>query len=147
MIFLYQARVIPLQLQKLFAKLLLLDQDSISTTDLTDSFGWAGNEVCMISLTVNTCVSGFVFQLFAKHINEVLFVVTKFCTKNVQFSFFQGFQQHDVQELNRILFSALESSLIGTPGAALIRKLYHGTSVTKVHKGFIKELLWFSVEG
>lgn len=61
MIFLYQARVIPLQLQKLFAKLLLLDQDSISTTDLTDSFGWAGNEVCMISLTVNTCVSGFVF--------------------------------------------------------------------------------------
>ncbi|CAH3155916.1 unnamed protein product [Porites evermanni] len=87
MIFLYQARVIPLQLQKLFAKLLLLNQDSIGTTDLTDSFGWAGNE---------------------------------------------GFQQHDVQELNRILFSALESSLIGTPGAALIRKLYHGTSVTKV---------------
>lgn len=82
-----KARVIPLQLQKLFAKLLLLNQDSIGTTDLTDSFGWAGNE---------------------------------------------GFQQHDVQELNRILFSALESSLIGTPGAALIRKLYHGTSVTKV---------------
>ena len=51
MIFLYQARVIPLQLQKLFAKLLLLNQDSISTTDLTDSFGWAGNEVFRMSPT------------------------------------------------------------------------------------------------
>ena len=37
--------MIPLQLQKLFAKLLVLDQDSISTADLTDSFGWTGNEV------------------------------------------------------------------------------------------------------
>ena len=82
------------------------------------------------------CVPGCVFLLFTNHINEVFFLVTKFWSKNVQFSFFQGFQQHDVQELNRILFSALESSLIGTPGAALIRKLYHGTSVTKVHKGF-----------
>lgn len=51
MIFLYQARVIPLQLQKLFAKLLLLNQDSIGTTDLTDSFGWAGNEVYITSIT------------------------------------------------------------------------------------------------
>lgn len=82
-----KVRVIPLNLQKLFAKLLLLDKNSISTSDLTDSFGWTGNE---------------------------------------------GFQQHDVQELNRIFFSALESSLVGTPGEALIRKLYHGTSVTKV---------------
>ena len=53
MIFLYQARVIPLQLQKLFAKLLLLDQDSISTTDLTDSFGWAGSEVCTYDISDN----------------------------------------------------------------------------------------------
>ena len=60
------------------------------------------------------------------------------------FPFFQGFQQHDVQELNRILFSALESSLIGTPDSALIRKLYHGTSVTKVLKGFIKELYFMT---
>ena len=46
---------------------------------------------------------------------------------------FQGFQQHDVQELSRILFGALDSSLLGTPGEALIKNLYHGTSVTKVH--------------
>lgn len=48
------------------------------------------------------------------------------------FIYLQGFQQHDVQELNRILFSALESSLVGTPGEGLIKNLYHGTSVTKV---------------
>nr|XP_058972797.1 ubiquitin carboxyl-terminal hydrolase 40-like [Pocillopora verrucosa] len=82
-----KVRVIPHQLQKLFAKLLLLDQDSVNTSQLTDSFGWTGNE---------------------------------------------GFQQHDVQELSRILFGALESSLLGTPGEALIKNLYHGTSVTKV---------------
>ena len=41
----FQVRVIPLQLQKLFAKLLLLDQDSISTSELTNSFGWTANEV------------------------------------------------------------------------------------------------------
>ena len=54
-----QVRVIPLQLQKLFAKLLLLDQDSVNTTDLTDSFGWSGNEVsrpiiiCLLSANQN----------------------------------------------------------------------------------------------
>ncbi|KAJ7354770.1 ubiquitin-like protein-specific protease [Desmophyllum pertusum] len=38
----------------------------------------------------------------------------------------KGFQQQDVQELNRILFSALESSLVGTAGEAFIKNLYHG---------------------
>ena len=41
-------------------------------------------------------------------------------------------QQHDVQELNRILFSAIESSLLGTRGQHLIDQLYHGTSVQQV---------------
>ena len=40
--------MIPLQLQKLFAKLLLLDQESVSTSELTDSFGWSGNEVMQL---------------------------------------------------------------------------------------------------
>ena len=62
MIFLYQARLIPLQLQKLFAKLLLLNQDSIGTTDLTDSFGWAGNEVYIHCMTINIiCVYQVVY--------------------------------------------------------------------------------------
>lgn len=40
-----QVRIIPLQLQRLFAQLLLLDQEAASTIDLTDSFGWTSDEV------------------------------------------------------------------------------------------------------
>ncbi|KAM5228686.1 ubiquitin carboxyl-terminal hydrolase 40 [Ctenodactylus gundi] len=82
-----KVRIIPLQLQRLFAQLLLLDQEAASTTDLTDSFGWTSNE---------------------------------------------EMRQHDVQELNRILFSALETSLVGTSGHDLINHLYHGTIVNKI---------------
>ncbi|XP_052095912.1 ubiquitin carboxyl-terminal hydrolase 40-like isoform X2 [Mytilus californianus] len=82
-----KARVIPLQLQKLFTRLLLSNQQSISTTELTDSFGWNNKE---------------------------------------------ELQQHDVQELNRILFSAVEASLVGTSGKDLINRLYHGTLVNQI---------------
>lgn len=41
-------------------------------------------------------------------------------------------RQHDVQELNRILFSALETSLVGTSGHDLIHRLYHGTIVNQI---------------
>ncbi|XP_074856726.1 ubiquitin carboxyl-terminal hydrolase 40 isoform X2 [Carettochelys insculpta] len=80
-------RIIPLQLQRLFAQLLLLDQQAASTTDLTESFGWNSHE---------------------------------------------EMRQHDVQELNRILFSALETSLVGTSGHDLINRLYHGTVVNQI---------------
>ncbi|GFX09981.1 ubiquitin carboxyl-terminal hydrolase 40 [Trichonephila clavipes] len=79
-------RIIPLQLQRLFARLLLVDQQAASTTELTDSFGWSNNE---------------------------------------------ELQQHDVQELNRILFSAIDSSLVGTSGKDLISQLYHGSTITE----------------
>ncbi|CAC5397449.1 USP40 [Mytilus coruscus] len=82
-----KVRVIPLQLQKLFTRLLLSNQQSISTTELTDSFGWNNKE---------------------------------------------ELQQHDVQELNRILFSAVEASLVGTSGKDLIKRLYHGTLVNQI---------------
>ncbi|CAJ1073333.1 ubiquitin carboxyl-terminal hydrolase 40 isoform X1 [Xyrichtys novacula] len=82
-----KVRVIPLELQRLFASLLLVDQQSASTANLTDSFGWNSSE---------------------------------------------GTNQHDVQELNRILFSALEHSLVGTSGNTLIHRLYHGTIVNSV---------------
>ncbi|XP_046546355.1 ubiquitin carboxyl-terminal hydrolase 40-like [Haliotis rubra] len=82
-----KVRVIPLQLQRLFARLLLLDQQSVSTADLTESFGWTNNE---------------------------------------------QFQQHDVQELNRILFCAIEDSLVGTSGQSLIQRLYHGNIVNQI---------------
>lgn len=45
----------------------------------------------------------------------------------------QELQQHDVQELNRILFSAIEDSLVGTSGQHLINQLYHGTIVNQVN--------------
>lgn len=82
-----KVRVIPLQLQRLFACLLLVDHQSATTADLTDSFGWNSTE---------------------------------------------GTNQHDVQELNRILFSALEHSLVGTRGSSLINRLYHGTIVNSI---------------
>ncbi|NXD45635.1 UBP40 hydrolase, partial [Copsychus sechellarum] len=80
-------RIIPLQLQRLFAQLLLLDQQAASTADLTESFGWSSHE---------------------------------------------EMRQHDVQELNRILFSALETSLVGTSGHDLINRLYHGIVVNQI---------------
>uniref|UniRef100_A0A674DRG0 Ubiquitin specific peptidase 40 n=1 Tax=Salmo trutta TaxID=8032 RepID=A0A674DRG0_SALTR len=83
-----KVRVIPLELQRLFARLLLVDQQSASTADLTDSFGWNNSEES---------------------------------------------RQHDVQELNRILFSALEHSLVDTSGSAFIQRLYHGTTVNSIH--------------
>ncbi|XP_053327027.1 ubiquitin carboxyl-terminal hydrolase 40 [Spea bombifrons] len=92
-----KVRIIPLQLQRLFAQLLLLDQQAASTTELTSSFGWNSNEET---------------------------------------------GQHDVQELNRILFSALESSLEGTSGHNLIQDLYHGTAVNRIkcHEcGYVSE--------
>ncbi len=46
----------------------------------------------------------------------------------------QELQQHDAQELNRILFSAIEDSLVGTCGQNLIGDLYHGTIVNQVRK-------------
>ncbi|XP_061179949.1 ubiquitin carboxyl-terminal hydrolase 40-like isoform X2 [Saccostrea echinata] len=82
-----KVRVIPLHLQKLFARLLMSDRQSVSTIELTDSFGWTNNE---------------------------------------------ELQQHDVQELNRILFSAIEDSLVGTSGKHLIKQLYHGAIVNQI---------------
>ncbi|XP_067119368.1 ubiquitin carboxyl-terminal hydrolase 40-like isoform X1 [Centruroides vittatus] len=80
-------RIIPLQLQRLFARLLLSNQEAASTSELTESFGWKHNE---------------------------------------------EMQQHDVQELNRILFSAIETSLLGTSGKNLISQLYHGSTVSQI---------------
>ena len=37
-----------------------------------------------------------------------------------------------MQELNRILFSALEHSLVDTSGSSLIHRLYHGTIVNNI---------------
>ena len=80
-------RIIPLQLQRLFARLLLVDAQAVSTAALTDSFGWTNSEELV---------------------------------------------QHDVQELSRILLSAVEQSLVGTQGHTLVKDLYHGQLVNQI---------------
>ncbi|XP_030845875.1 ubiquitin carboxyl-terminal hydrolase 40 isoform X2 [Strongylocentrotus purpuratus] len=82
-----KVRVIPIHLQRLFARLLLLNQRSATTEELTDSFGWTNRE---------------------------------------------ELQQHDVQELSRILFCAIEDSLVGTSGEHLISRLYRGSIVNQI---------------
>lgn len=49
-VLLFQVRVIPIQLQRLFASLLLKNSQSVSSKDLTNSFGWTDNEVRQFSL-------------------------------------------------------------------------------------------------
>jgi len=72
---------IPRQLQKLFVRLQLSEQDAVSTQSLTKSFGWTASDV---------------------------------------------FTQHDVQELCRVLFDALELTWKGTEQENVIRDLYQG---------------------
>lgn len=58
--------MIPLELQRLFARLLLVDQQSASTADLTDSFGWNSSEVCfwlLLSVKRETCYFSDQFTL------------------------------------------------------------------------------------
>lgn len=59
---------------------------------------------------------------------------TPSCLSIIRFSVVlsQGTNQHDVQELNRILFSALEHSLVDTTGSTFIHRLYHGTIVNSI---------------
>ena len=42
--------MIPIQLQKLFARLLLLNQQSAGVESLTTSFGWSNTEVVYLFL-------------------------------------------------------------------------------------------------
>eukprot|EP00026_Physarum_polycephalum_P000727 Phypoly_transcript_00728.p1 GENE.Phypoly_transcript_00728~~Phypoly_transcript_00728.p1 ORF type:complete len:1258 (+),score=338.52 Phypoly_transcript_00728:104-3877(+) len=72
---------IPLQLQRLFARLQLCDVQAVKTKDLTKSFGWEDAD---------------------------------------------AFTQHDVQELCRVLFDALEKNFQGTKQANLVNDLYQG---------------------
>ena len=74
-----QPRAIPLELQRLFARMMRLDQASVRTDRLISAFGWSRSD-------------------------EVI--------------------QHDAQELNRVLFAAVEQSLKDTSGHDLISRLY-----------------------
>ncbi len=73
--------------QRIFVRMMLLDQEALSTEDLTASFGWQGRD-------------------------QVI--------------------QHDVQELNRVLFTAIEKSLAGTAGQRIVSDLYRGMAVSLI---------------
>lgn len=81
-------RLIPLELQHLFAQLQYLQQRAVSTEALT--------------------------------------------TKGFQWQGFDGRNQHDAHELNRLLIDALEKSLKNTPGEKLCSKLYMGTLANRI---------------
>ncbi|XP_047577361.1 ubiquitin carboxyl-terminal hydrolase 40 isoform X5 [Lutra lutra] len=69
-----KVRIIPLQLQRLFAQLLVLDQGAASTADLTDSFGWTSNEEDFLDLTVAVKnVSGLEDALWTMFVEEEVF--------------------------------------------------------------------------
>jgi hypothetical protein len=51
-------------------------------------------------------------------------VSTSALTRSFGWSGAESFQQHDVQELARVLFDALERSLVGTPNVQLINDLF-----------------------
>lgn len=96
-----ESRSIPYQLQKLFLNLQTSSKSAVETTDLTTSFGWQG---------VNNPYS-----------------LGKFV--RVHFIFLPGsdaWHQHDIQELCRVMFDALEQKFKDTKQANLINDLYEG---------------------
>lgn len=68
---------------------------------------------------------------------ELLFLDQNACstqrlTDSFGWSNSEELQQHDVQELNRILFNAIEQSLVNTKQSNLIKDLYRGTVINKI---------------
>jgi hypothetical protein len=47
---LQQVREIPIQLQRLFASLMLENQKALSSKDLTNSFGWSDAQVIILAV-------------------------------------------------------------------------------------------------
>lgn len=60
------------------------------------------------------------------------FVETTGLTKSFGWSAHDAFEQHDIQELNRVLFDALEKSFKDTPQENFINELYQGILLDKL---------------
>lgn len=60
------------------------------------------------------------------------YVETTGLTKSFQWDSHDSFEQHDVQEFCRVLFDAIETSVIGTAQEKMISSLYEGTMVDYV---------------
>lgn len=96
-----ESRSIPYQLQKLFLRLQTSKKSAVETTDLTTSFGWQGS---------------WKFGHFA----------ATFCYSLLLLTGSDAWQQHDIQELCRVMFDALEHKFVDTKQANLINDLYEG---------------------
>ena len=95
---------IPYQLQRLFLNLQTSKKKSIQTHDLTKSFGWNNDDGTAFKFQVHLTLKSNLIRLFV----------------NI------AFQQHDVQELSRVMFEALEKMFKGTEQENLISELYQG---------------------
>lgn len=93
---------IPYQLQRLFVLLQTSKKRAIETTDVTRSFGWDSSEgehlsSCVTRLTWLVCV-------FLSMCLCICTLITFFLCACL----FLAWQQHDIQELCRVMFDALE---------------------------------------
>lgn len=66
------------------------------------------------------------------HLSERAFIDTKGLTKSFGWGLRDAFEQHDIQELNRVLFEAMERSLKGTPSENFLTDLYQGTLLDQI---------------
>ena len=57
---------------------------------------------------------------------SVPYVETKNLTKSFGWDIREGFQQHDVQEFCRVLFDAIEQSVVGSENEKMINSMYEG---------------------
>jgi ubiquitin carboxyl-terminal hydrolase 40 len=64
----------------------------------------------------------------------VVYIITSLLKEYMPYSWrcfsSQEIQQHDVQELNRVLFDALAKSFVNSPSQSMLSDLYTGTTVT-----------------
>ena len=61
--------------------------------------------------------------------SELAAIETTALTKSFGWDDADSFQQHDVQELCRVLFDALEREFVGTPLSNVINELWQGTLI------------------
>lgn len=97
---------IPYQLQRLFVLLQTSKKRAIETTDVTRSFGWDSSEGegwHTSNISIHACGQ-------VRHVFAIVTLMSCFVWVFYLFIlfYFLAWQQHDVQELCRVMFDALE---------------------------------------
>uniref|UniRef100_A0A915HZM8 Ubiquitin carboxyl-terminal hydrolase n=1 Tax=Romanomermis culicivorax TaxID=13658 RepID=A0A915HZM8_ROMCU len=112
-----EAKSIPYQLQKLFLLLQTSDKPALETKDLTRSFGWDSSHVVLFGQSIfQRGVANCAFANRADPNAPYVICAIK-----------STWDQHDVQELCRVMFDALEHTWRKTSCAMIINDLYQGT--------------------